>query len=296
MVVSIKVCKTTITSTDTADNVIRHIIELKGGLFMQWENLTAPDFQAAVRDTGLCILSMGVLERHGNHLPLGTDYLNVHRLCCLATEKEPAVVFAPFYFGQIYEARCFPGTITLKPTLLLEVIQGVLDEIGRNGFKKILIVNGHGGNGPLVSLLAQFSLWEEKPYSLYVRTSKLSAERQKQWSSICETSLHGHACECESSVSLANHPELVKMSDVPNDPCTPLKRMTDLPFTGISWYADYPDHYCGDARTASTEKGRKLLQFEVDQLIETIAAIKADKMAPALNKEFFQRVEDLRKV
>lgn len=262
---------------------------------MQWENLTAPDFKAAVRDTGLCVLPMGVLERHSDHLPLGTDYLNVHRLCCLAAEKEPAVVFAPFYFGQIYEARCFPGALTLKPALLLEVIQGVLDEIGRNGFKKVLIVNGHGGNTHLVNFLAQLSQWEEKPYSLYVHINKLTDERQKQWKSICETSLHGHACECETSISLANHPELVKMSDVPNEPGSPLKRMTGLPFTGVSWYADYPDHYCGDARTASAEKGRKLLQLEVDQLIEAIAAVKADKMAPALNKEFFLRVEDLKK-
>lgn len=262
---------------------------------MQWENLTAPDFEAAVRDTGLCILPMGVMERHSDHLPLGTDFLNVHKICCLAAEKESAVVFAPFYFGQIFEARCFPGTVTLKPTLLIEVIQGVLDEIGRNGFKKILIVNGHGGNTHLISLLAQFSLWEEKPYTLYVNVGKVSGERQKQWSSICETSLHGHACECETSISLANHPELVKMEDVPDQPGTPLKRMTGLPFAGISWYADYPDHYCGDARTASAEKGLKLRQLQIDQLAETIAAIKTDNTAPALDKEFFERVGALKK-
>ena len=82
---------------------------------MQWEHLTATDFAAAARDTGVCILSIGVLEKHSEHLPLGTDFLNGHRVACMAAEKEPAVVFPPFYFGQIYEARCFPGTITLKP-------------------------------------------------------------------------------------------------------------------------------------------------------------------------------------
>ena len=53
----------------------------------------------------------------------------------MAAEIRSSVDFPPFYFGQIYEAKCFPGTITLKPTLLMDVIQGVLDEIGRNGFK-----------------------------------------------------------------------------------------------------------------------------------------------------------------
>jgi creatinine amidohydrolase/Fe(II)-dependent formamide hydrolase-like protein len=56
----------------------------------------------------------------------------------MAAELEPAVVFLPFYFGQIYEARCFPGAVTLRLTLLIELIQGVLDEIGRNGFQKIV--------------------------------------------------------------------------------------------------------------------------------------------------------------
>ena len=103
---------------------------------MQWEHLTAQEFAEAVRQTGVCIIAMGVVEKHSEHLPLGTDFLNGHKLACLAAEKEPAVVFPPFYFGQIYEARCFPGTITLKPTLLLELLLGVLDEIGRNGFGK----------------------------------------------------------------------------------------------------------------------------------------------------------------
>ncbi|MFN2131272.1 MAG: creatininase family protein, partial [Anaerolineae bacterium] len=113
---------------------------------MQWEHLTSADFAQAVRETGVCVIAMGVVERHGEHLPLGTDFLNAHRIACLAAEREPAVVFPPFYFGQIYEARCFPGTVTIKPTLLIELIQGVFDEIGRNGFDKIVVYNGHGGN------------------------------------------------------------------------------------------------------------------------------------------------------
>ena len=135
---------------------------------MQWEHLTSTEFAAAVRETGVCVLSLGVVEKHSEHLPLGTDFLNAHRVACLAAEKEPAVVFPPFYFGQIYEARCFPGAVTLAPTLLLELIQGVLDEIGRNGFKKVILYNGHGGNTHLIRFLAQASLWERKPYSLYI--------------------------------------------------------------------------------------------------------------------------------
>jgi len=176
----------------------------------------------------------------------------------------------------------------------MELIQGVLDEIGRNGFQKIVILDSHGGNTHLLRFLAQCSLWEEKPFSLYYTfwNSVLSEARKKQWTSICETSVHGHACECETSISLANHPDLVKMDLVPPEPAEPLKRLKHLPstFTGISWYSNYPDHYAGDARPASAEKGRALRGLIVDSLAEHIAAVKADKVVPNLSREFFERV------
>jgi creatinine amidohydrolase len=261
---------------------------------MQWENLTATDFAQAVRETGVCILSFGVIEKHSEHLPLGTDFLNGHHLACLAAVKEPAVVFPPFYFGQIYEARCFPGTVTLAPALLLQLIQGVLDEIGRNGFHKIILHNAHGGNNHLLPFIAQASLWEEKPYTIYYYADSLAGNKHPQWNALLETSNHGHACECETSISLANHPELVKMERVPANPADPLGRLSGVPgnFGGISWYADYPDHYAGDARPATAEKGRALQQIEVEALAAFIAAVKADQVAPALNREFFSRTHE----
>lgn len=263
---------------------------------MQWENLTSVEFQAAAKKTGVCVIALGVIERHSDHLPLGTDFLNGHRVACLATEIEPAVVFPPFYFGQIYEARCFPGTVTLKPSVLMDVIQGTFDEIGRNGFKKIVILNAHGGNWFLLKFLAQCSLWEEKPYSLYLAQRGWRA--REQWNKVLETEYHGHACECETSVSLANHPHLVKMKALPKQPAPPLKRLSKLAenFSGINWYADHPEHYAGDARSATAEKGRKLLDIEVKDLARFIAAVKADKVVPALTKEFFRRVEKLTNV
>lgn len=262
---------------------------------MQWENLTAPDFAQAVRETQVCVVAMGVIERHSDHLPLGTDFLNGHRIACLAAEKEPAVVFPPFYFGQIYEARCFAGTITLKPTLLLDLIHGVLDEIGRNGFEKIILYNAHGGNTALLRFLGQCTLWEEKPYALYIPTQSLTSDRQEAWHAILETPVHGHACECETSISLANHPHLVQMERIPPASALPMKRLDlGMPtFTGVSWYSDYPEHYAGDARPATAEKGLALRQLQVDSLAELIAAVKADQVVPGLMREFFRRAQDL---
>jgi len=261
---------------------------------MRWEELTASEFKKAVGKTGLCVAAMGVVEKHGEHLPLGTDFLNAHKIACLAAEREPAVVFPPFYFGQIYEARCFPGTITLEPTLLLELVQGIFDEIGRNGFEKIVIYNGHGGNDHLLAFLAQCGLWEEKAYSLYLPQNILGPERRKRWQETCETTEHGHACECETSISLANHAHLVKMDQVPDKPAAAQGRMKHLPqtFTGIRWYSNYPNHYAGDARTATEEKGRILRGLLVDSLAEYLAAVKADEVVASLSREFFARVQD----
>jgi creatinine amidohydrolase len=263
---------------------------------MQWEELTAPEFAKAVHETGVCVIALGVIERHSDHLPLGTDYLVGHKIACLAAEKEPAVVFPPFYFGQIYEARCFPGTITIEPALLVKLIQGVFDEIGRNGFQKIVALNAHGGNNHLLGFLAQASLWEEKPYCVYMPTEPLTPQRQEAWERLRETTYGGHSCEQETSAVFGVRPDLVKMERVPEEPARPLGRLVHLPptYTGIWWYADYPDHYAGDARAATQEKGQALIQMEADTLAEYIAAVKADTVVPTLNAEFFRREEQLR--
>ncbi|MBN1873220.1 MAG: creatininase family protein [Anaerolineae bacterium] len=259
---------------------------------MQWEHLTSTDFARAVQDTGVCIITMGVVEKHSEHLPLGTDFLTAHKIACLAAEKEPAVVFPPFYFGQIYEARCFPGTITLKPALLIELIQSVFDEIGRNGFKKIIVLNGHGGNNHLLGFLAQCSLWEEKPYQLYLPMRHLSSEAEAAWKEMQDAAYGGHACETETCQVLGTYPELVKMDRIPEEPAIPLGRLAHLPptYTGIWWYSDYPNHYAGDARPATLEKGQKLIQWSAEYLADYIAAVKADTAVAALSKEFFERM------
>jgi creatinine amidohydrolase len=83
------------------------------------------------------------------------------------------------------------------------------------------------------------------------------------------------------------------MDRVPVKPAMPLGRMGDLPATynGIWWYADYPDHYAGDARVSTIEQGRAMVQLMVDSLSEYIAAVKADRVVPALTEEFFRRAE-----
>ena len=115
-------------------------------LSVKWDELTAGDFEKAIQKAqNTCVLPFGILEKHGPHLPLGNDLINVRYVALHAADQEYAVVFPEYYFGQIFEAKHEPGTIAYSAKLQLELLQETTDEMARNGCKKIVIVNGHGG-------------------------------------------------------------------------------------------------------------------------------------------------------
>src|SRR5712691_3438177 len=75
-------------------------------LSVHWEELTGADFRDGIRQSqGTCLLPFGILEKHGPHLPLGTDLLNVRYATLHAAQQDYAVVFPEYYFGQIFEAK-----------------------------------------------------------------------------------------------------------------------------------------------------------------------------------------------
>jgi len=266
---------------------------------MRWEELTSDDFGRAVEECGrVCVMALGVIERHGPHLPLGTDMLNGQYVCAEAAKKEPAIVFPPWYFGQIYEAKCFPGTITLPPSMLIELLLKVFDEIGRNGFTKIITYIAHGGNNHLAPFLAQCQLDQARPYQLYTFRygQGFSDEQRAVWRETLETDGGGHAGESETSCVMAHRPELVRMEAVGDRTGERLGRADHLlpASNGFWWYADFPGHWAGDARPASAEKGKILTGLQIDALAAYIRAVKNDQVMPQLAEEFFRREGELR--
>ena len=116
---------------------------------MLWENLREEEFLPMLEQTnGVCAMAIGCMEKHGQHLPLGTDTLKGGKILELAAEREPVCVFPKMYFGDVQGVRrskARPGKygyIGLSGELLLKLLQECCDEIGRNGFKKILLFNG----------------------------------------------------------------------------------------------------------------------------------------------------------
>src|SRR5437764_460314 len=177
-------------------------------LSVKWEELTAEDFRQAIQQSkGTCLLPFGILEKHGPHLPLGTDLLNVRYAVLHAAEQEYAPVFPEYYFGQIFEARHEPGAVAYSSKLQLELLQETTDELARNGCKKVIIVNGHGGNENLLPFFAQTQLEKPHDYVVYV----LGLVETPSGGPPKKTTLDMHAGEKETSRMMIARPDLVHL-------------------------------------------------------------------------------------
>jgi creatinine amidohydrolase len=257
-------------------------------LSVHWEELTAADFREGIhRAQGTCLLPFGILEKHGPHLPLGTDLLDVRYAALHAAEKEYAVVFPEYYFGQIAEARHEPGTIAYSRELQLALLQETTDEMARNGCKKVIIVNGHGGNENLLPYFAQTQLDKPHDYVVYVfdRRSPESGGPPKK------TSIDMHAGESETSKMMISRPDTVHIDRAAGESGADQHRQ-NLPedvYTGIWWYARFPNHYSGEGSVATLELGKFQMSWWIDTVAKAIRAVKEDDVSLKLQNEFYEK-------
>lgn len=258
-------------------------------LSVKWEELTAEDFRAAIQQAkGTCLLPFGILEKHGPHLPLGTDLLNVRFAALHAAEQEFAVVFPEYYFGQIFEAKHEPGTVAYSMELQLKLLQETTDEMARNGCKKVVIVNGHGGNEHLLPYFAQAQMASPKDYVVYV----LDGERSRAGGPAKKsTGVDYHAGENETSNTLYTHPELTHIDRAGRESGADQKRqnLPDFLYTGIWWYARFPQHYSGDGSVATKPLGEWNVQGWISTIVEAIRAVKADDASLRIQNEFYEK-------
>lgn len=265
-------------------------------LSYKMEELSAPEFIDAVEKSDkTIILPIGVFEKHGPHMPLGTDLYTAREMALRAAEKEYTVVFPWYYFSQINEARHQPGTIAYSPKLIWEVLQETLDELSRNGFKKIIIVNGHGGNNAFLNYFGMAQLSERRDYSLYWFQPSYDAEILKKATELTQHDPYDqHAGNRETSMVKAIVPQLVHPEKANEQSGVDLDRLKNLPhvYSGIWWYAQYPNHYSGDGSKANVEAGELILNSVVDQFVKTIKNIKADNNVPTLQEQFFDEADN----
>src|SRR5882724_8251155 len=245
-------------------------------LSVHWEELTGPDFVEAIkRSQGACLLPFGIMEKHGPHMPIGSDLLNARYAALHAADQQYAVVFPEYYFGQISEARHEPGTVAYSRDLQLALLQATTDEMARNGCKKILIVNGHGGNVSLLPYFAQSQLDKPHDYVVYLfdqRTPATGGPKRK-------TSTDQHAGESETSKMMIVRPDLLRQDRAAVESGADQHRQS-LPegvYTGIWWYARFPDHYAGEGSAATRELGEFEAKTWINGIVQAIRAVKADQ-------------------
>jgi len=257
-------------------------------LSVHWEELSAAEFRTAISQSqGTCLLPFGILEKHGPHLPLGTDLLDVRHAALTAAQQEYAVVFPEYYFGQIFEARHEPGTVAYSSHLQMELLQETTDEMARNGCKKVIIVNGHGGNENLLPYFAQSQLEKRHEYVVYV----MGLVEAPSGPVKRKTSMDMHAGESETSKMMISRPDLVHLDRAGSESGADQARL-NLPrtiYTAIWWYARFPNHYSGDGSTATQELGAQEMNGWISAIMDAIRAVKADQTSLQLQNEFFDK-------
>ena len=263
-------------------------------LRIQYEELTAPDFVRAVEKSGAtAVIPMGILEKHGPHLPLGTDLLNIREVVLRAVKTEYAIVYPPYYFGQIFEAKHQPGTVAYSQQLMWDLLQETCDELARNGIKKIILASGHGGNGNFLSYFCQSQLAGRKDYAVFLFQPSRDPEIEARIKKMRKTTMDMHAGERETSEMLSHHPGLVHLDQAKSESGADQKGLTDLQnaYTGIWWYGRFPNHYAGDGFLATGELGELSVNSEAAQLARMIRSVKADSKTLELQKRFFDSAE-----
>lgn len=264
-------------------------------LHSRWDELTASEWPKALeKSSQTCILPIGILEKHGPHVPIGSDLIQVREWSARATKKEYAVVFPDYFYGQINEAKQQYGTFALPSRVVWDLLEATCDEIGRNGFKKIVIVNGHGGNPELIRYFIQTRLEKRRNYAVFFFVPESDPDFQKKVAAIRKSDPSGdqHAGERETSSILYLRPDLVKMDSANNESGASQKRW-NIPnvYTAIWWYANFPNHYAGEGAKATKELGQLVNEHLIDQLVTALKAVKADITTLQLQNEYFDRMK-----
>jgi creatinine amidohydrolase len=167
-------------------------------------------------------------------------------------------------------------------------------ELSRNGLKKIILMNGHGGNNHFLGYFCQSQLSEHRDYVVVLFEPDPDQATRAQINSLKKTTFDGHAGEEETSMMYFIRPDLVHPEMAKTQSGDDQARLKQLPYayTGIWWYASFPNHYAGDGSQFSKELGAMLIKSDASQLAELIKFLKTDTSVKKLQEEFNNRAKD----
>ena len=245
-----------------------------------WQDLTSPEFRLLDGEKTVAVLPVGAIEQHGPHLPVAVDACLVDAVVGRAVELLPAgtpvLVLPTTAVGKSNEHVDFPGTLTLSAETLGRVWYEIGASVRRAGLRKLLLLNGHGGQPQVAQIVAR---------ELRIDRGMLAvAANWFSWGlpdGLFEPAelRHGiHAGAVETSMMLAVRPDLVAMTQAAD--FTPVTVADDLDFprlralgaSGLGWKTQdlHGAGACGDATGATAEAGRVVIEHAARHLVELL--------------------------
>lgn len=279
---------------------------------MLWEHLTAEEFPEAVKKSkGVCLIPIGCVETHGNHIVLGCDTLDTGRSCEVVAQAEDVVVFPKMYFGEKSGAGEYPGTIIFPNRLIHRILRETCYEIARNGFTKIVIVNGHGGNIAMIDHVCR-QFMQEKPDFMVFRARpglgdpKFVVENpalfpyltDEDWAVlkdyVAAGKRDGHGGFQETGMVLAGNPDWVRLENFGS-----LDGESNHKFDGFSalglytpfgWMGNQPNSlHCNFHPGLNRRIGQAILDHYKRKLTDTIRLLKEENLTWETYTDFCNR-------
>lgn len=246
---------------------------------MTWEEVNA-----AVRARRMVLIPVAAIEQHGRHLPVDMDNLAVTTMCEAAAERRPDLLVAmpAIHYGFNEHNMDFPGTITVQMETFMNYCADVADSLARQGFTRILFVNGHGSNAGLLNYAARKVTNKHGGAVACAASSWWDFAREAY--SVRESPIGGfaHACEMETSVYLAIKPELVQTDKIEDDyaPDRTPWIVHDMAGAGIVHFMEFWSQRSkagveGAPSLATAEKGRAFIESAITNIIAFAEFFKA---------------------
>ena len=258
---------------------------------LRYEEHTWPELrELAKREDLVVVIPTATLEDHGYHLPIDTDARLVSAICERAVGPRRPGAAVPDPGPRLHAAPPrLPRRVTLRWNVFVESLLDQGRSLCHHGFDRILIVNGHGSNQPLVDIAARLIGLEHRN-AVCGSCFYLQSERGKQViAEVRDSEVPGgmaHACELETSLYLALEPDLVQMDkavrEIPDwDSEHVWLDWSDGPLSvWPHWSGLSRSGVVGDATVATREKGETLLSAAVDEIRGFIAEMARRRRLP----------------
>jgi creatinine amidohydrolase len=251
----------------------------------RYEKLTWPEINDAIDMGKVCIVPCGAVEQHGAHLPLDVDIVCPEGIAYGAGKLVPEkmLVLPTLCYGYTGHVMDFPGTINTHYEHFIHQVLDVTKSLAYHGFKKIVLLNGHGSNMPNLDLAARRTNLEtdaECILAAWWNLLTVDKEFMPRWRESKFPGGCSHACELETSLYLYLDGENVRKDQIKsgvisfneeNSPFNWVDLFAAGPASIISWTSSYSDTgVLGDAELATAEKGQEVYEEAVKQLARFI--------------------------